>query len=284
VTVTASTLGAFPGANDKDKKERIPAAVNALNRALAGDTSVLSYMTAQSQGSATAVGKEAFRRALAYYSANKPAAPSVTAAPAPLAPTPAAPSGTTQGPKPTPIAGVSVPGAQSLPIGFNPGEVLIDPVVQNSGGFGAAPFGWLPGRPAPAGYHIVAAGTRSEHIEADRPGISIHGVTPGIITPVKIGRPRIPHVKPAPVEVGGVMTGPPVDTLTADNKAPASADFGYVAPSTSTAIAAATDTTTPPAGAPTSTTNAGLLLGVAAGILLLIVVTKGKGGDFHLWK
>lgn len=267
--MTVTTLGAFPGANDKDKKERIPAAIAALNRALAGDSSVLTYMTAQSQNSATAVGKDAFKRALAIYSANAPKPATVTTA-APNAPTPAAPTGTTQAPKPLAIPTVSAPGSTPAPIGFNPGAPLTDPVPFNN-----APFGWIPGRPAPAGYHVVSAGTRSEHLEPDTPGISIHGVAPGIITPVTVGRVRPRHQKPfVAADVGGVISGPPIDDATVTTAAPAPV---VAAPSTNLVSSAAS-----PAAATGSDTGGGsknlLIAGVLiAGTLLFFFVDHHRG-------
>ncbi|HJQ27675.1 MAG TPA: hypothetical protein VKA60_27575 [Blastocatellia bacterium] len=235
MAVTASVLGSLPGANSKDKSERIPAAVNALNRALAGDTSVLAYMVQQSQHSATAVGKTAFSRALDYYNAHKPAAPTVTTAPTPQAPRP--PVTPVQQPKPLPVPSVTAPGAQPAPIGFNPGEVLVDPAV--AGGLVKAPFA--------------------------SPGIEIHGTAPGIITPVRIGRPVLTHTKPfvAP-ETGSVVSGPPQDdsVSVSTNKTPAAPDFGYVAP-TPTPIAA-------PTAEPPATSGKGMLIAavLVVGVLL----------------
>lgn len=57
-------------ANKKDP-QRIQAAQDALARALAGDASALAYMQAQAVGSATEVGKKAFRSALEAYAANR---------------------------------------------------------------------------------------------------------------------------------------------------------------------------------------------------------------------
>lgn len=68
----------FAGLSGTDAKDpaRIAAAQSALDKALAGDVSQLLYMQQQAGqiagfGSATAVGKEAFRRALVAYDAAK---------------------------------------------------------------------------------------------------------------------------------------------------------------------------------------------------------------------
>lgn len=65
-----SKVGGSLFANKKDP-ERIQAANDALQRALAGDASALVYMQQQAVGSATQVGKDAFRRALEAYAANR---------------------------------------------------------------------------------------------------------------------------------------------------------------------------------------------------------------------
>jgi hypothetical protein len=66
--------GIFAGltSSDPNDKTRIAAASSALQKALAGDLSQITYMQNQAgmnpgAGSATAVGKEAFRRALVAY-------------------------------------------------------------------------------------------------------------------------------------------------------------------------------------------------------------------------
>lgn len=61
----SSIAGGLKG-NASDQK-RIAAAQSALDKALAGDSSQIAYMIQQRWHSATAVGKEAFRRALATY-------------------------------------------------------------------------------------------------------------------------------------------------------------------------------------------------------------------------
>lgn len=68
-------------ANKKDP-QRIQAAQDALQRALAGDASALAYMQSQAVGSATQVGKDAFKAALAAYAANRTSfTPPLTATP-----------------------------------------------------------------------------------------------------------------------------------------------------------------------------------------------------------
>jgi hypothetical protein len=71
---SSAATGIMAGLSGADKKdpERIAAAQAALTKALAGDASQILYMQQQAgqvvgYGSATAVGKEAFRRALAEY-------------------------------------------------------------------------------------------------------------------------------------------------------------------------------------------------------------------------
>jgi hypothetical protein len=66
----ATKVGGSLFANKKDP-QRIQAAQDALARALAGDASALAYMQAQAVGSATQVGKDAFRSALEAYAANR---------------------------------------------------------------------------------------------------------------------------------------------------------------------------------------------------------------------
>lgn len=152
--MTVTTLGAFPGANDKDKSQRIPAAIRALNAALAGDASQLAYMQAQSVGSATAVGKDAFRRALAIYATQKPT-PTATPVQAPtvvhLAPT--TQPVIIQAPKPPIVPTVDTHGAQAMPLGFDP------------------TFHTMPALP-PVAFH---------------PSVTVSGVAPGIIQPVILG-------------------------------------------------------------------------------------------------
>lgn len=69
----ASLAGKVSGALFANKKDpqRIQAAQDALARALAGDASALAYMQAQAIGSATPVGKAAFKSALDAYAANR---------------------------------------------------------------------------------------------------------------------------------------------------------------------------------------------------------------------
>jgi hypothetical protein len=189
--MAVTTLGSFPGANDKDKSARIPAAIAALNKALAGDLASVTYMRGQAIGSATAVGKDAFRRALAIYDAQMagfaPQAPLVNpipvagylptptfAPPAPLAP--AAPM--------VPFPGITVI-SEPHPIGFDHShDPLIHPPVA------------VPG------------------------GITVSGISPGVSYPVNVGSSD-----------GGAITGPPAPTATGPSgSAPAGADFGYTAP------------------------------------------------------
>jgi hypothetical protein len=152
--VAVTTLGAFSGANSKDKSQRIPAALNALNKALAGDATQLVYMRAQAQGSATAVGKEAFARALAIYDQQKPA---------PAAPAPA--------PK-MPVAVAPAPVMPHKPVLLpTPGTIVL-----NDGGGMDAPV--IPIGPPPVDF---------THPPVIVPTVSVHSLKPGVIHTATIG-------------------------------------------------------------------------------------------------
>lgn len=230
--MAVTTLGAFPGANSKDKSARIPAAIAALNKALAGDQQALAYMRQQSQNSATAVGKDAFRRALAYYDSNKPAAaPKSTATPPPtIVPIPRPPVRIDPLPVPTvgpppPIDYVSPPpdlGGMTVPVN----------------------------QPKPIGFD-------SAHPPLTHPpSIRVRALRPGQVKPVTVG---------SPVD-GGVITSTPAPEYSGPVSAPqAPADFGYAAPTAAPTVDSA-------ATPPTAPDNKKVLLVLAAGVVLWLLV------------
>jgi hypothetical protein len=227
--VTVTTLGSFTGANSTDTSKRIPAAISALNKALAGDLASLDYMRAQSRGSATAVGKEAFTRALAIYDANKPTPP---AAPAPAPPPVAiAPPPVTIHPpallpsppvvivKPPPPSTVTADGPHGMPVGFDNGGVLVNPI--------------------PIHTPVI-------------PGVTLTGIRPGQVPVVNVGSGD-----------GGVIAGPPAPEYSGPSSAPlAPASFGYTAPTADTKADGTPATATATAPAP-SNNKIILLLAVA---------------------
>jgi hypothetical protein len=245
--MAVTTLGSFSGANDKDKSARIPAAIAALNKALAGDSASYTYMVGQSQGSATAVGKEAFRRALAIYAQTPPdrrlgwsIGPSGWTFTAPAPSAPAAPfnppllvNPQIKPPillaKPPIVPTVDTHGAQGAPLGFDP-HVTGDPLM---------------------------------HSPVIVPSVTVSGVAPGIITPVNIGATD-----------GGVTTGPSTEYGGASTPAAAPASFGYVAPAQAP-IAAATATD----GAPATSqppVDMKMVLILAAGVVLWLLVDGSR--------
>jgi len=267
-----TTLGAFPGANDKDKSARIPAAINSLNKALAGDVQALSYMRQQAVGSATAVGKDAFRRALAIYDQQKPAAaPSSSTTPPPaLVPMP----------KPAPY----VPPSQDtvIPPEHNPAAPpsrMIgwrwDPTQTENGKWRGTwvfdPQQVLP--PTDIGGMMlpldqgkpVGFDTTHPPLTHVPPSIRVRGMKPGQVKPITIGSPD-----------GGVITSPPASSApeySGPTPAPqAPADFGYVAP---TAGGAAGKTTVSDATPPKAPSDKMVLLVLGAGVVLWLLV-EGK--------
>ena len=164
------SLGAWPGLSGADK-DRVRAARSALVKALAGDDQALAYL--QTTSPATAVGKEAFRRALAVYASHLAALPvpavSVAAlpAPAPHPPAQAVPDGFAHLPP--------VPFAPHI-VGPGPfGGVIADPISYAPVLFGGAS---LP--TAPAG---------------------VTATVPGVLFPVAVGS--------SASQDGGVISGPP---------------------------------------------------------------------------
>lgn len=260
-----TTLGAFPGANDKDKSARIPAAISALNKALAGDQQALTYMRAQAVGSATAVGKDAFRRALAIYDQQKPAA---------------APSSST-----TPLVGlIPIPKPAPLlpPIDVSPEHDPTGPpdrrfgwrwdVTQTGGGQWRGTWVYSPPDYTPpdiGGMTVPVSqakpiGFDTAHVPLTHaPGgsVTVTGMRPGLVKPVLIGSPD-----------GGVITGTPAPEYSGPvSAALAPADFGYVAPSASPAGGnTAVSTATPP-----TVSDNKMLLVLAAGVVLWLLV-EGK--------
>lgn len=234
--MAVTTLGAFPGANSTDKSKRIPAAISALNKALAGDAQSLTYMRQQAQSSATAVGKDAFRRALAIYDAQKPAAaPPSTATPRP---------GLVPIPKPPILI---------EPLRINP-IIPVPPVAPtpDQGGM-VVPVS----QPKPIGFDT----THPPLTHAPQPTVRVSGMRPGQVRPVTIGSSD-----------GGVITSPPTSEPVFSGPTPAPlapADFGYVAPTPAATVAS--DATPPTA----SSDNNKILLVLAAGVVLWLLV-EGK--------
>ena len=202
------------GGNTKDK-QRIANAQAALTRALAGDSSAVLLMQQGAglipgYGSATAVGKAAFKAALDAYNAQRAVAPAV----------------------PMPVAGPSLvpapqPVAQATPADFrqqgengrgNPGlelglprppiypAVIIPPTVIVGGGY--------PVVRAPVVPHVAA--------------VTATGVVPGVIFPVAVGS----------ASNGGITTGgvspdnfrPPVQQVAAPAFAGMVADVPALSP------------------------------------------------------
>lgn len=234
-----TSLGSFSGANSTDRTKRIPAAIAALNRALAGDTAALLYMQQQAGlvsgfGSATAVGREAFRRALAIYARDNPvvSAPPVAGQPV-LLPTPPValplPIDYVR-PKPTPDwgSGVTSQSAEARPIGFNPtAPAMVPPSVAGLG------------------------------------GVTVTGVAPRIITPVQVGSD------------GGVITGPPAPEFSFSPALPSTVGSDYAAPFD---VPTAPKAVTPSVSlAPTTATDAKVILFLlAAAALFFFVDSKRK--------
>lgn len=244
--MAVTTLGAFPGANNKDVSARIPAAISALNKALAGDMQALAYMRGQAQNSATVVGKDAFNRALAIYDAQKPAAaPSSTDTTLPHL---------VQMPRPEPII---VPRWPLSPpdrrVGWrldpDNGWVFFDPSTVS-----VLPGITLPiGQPKPVGFQPAP------HPVFVPGGVTVTGSKPGQVPSVNVGSPD-----------GGVITGSPAPEFSGPASAPlAPANFGYVAPTAGTPEAQA-----PEPGAPAPSNNK-ILLVLAAGVVLWMLV-EGK--------
>lgn len=239
--MAVTTLGSFPGANDKDKSSRIPLALSNLNKALLGDATALAYLRAQALGSATAVGKDAYRRALAIYDAQKttpaapppPPLPAVISTPPVAAPVPVMRQPVIlQAPKPAPTATVTVDGPGGQPVGFQP---LIDPVLANP------PF-----------FH--------PHLPPST--VTLTSMKPNAVPQINVG---------ASVD-GGVIQGPPAPEESGPSgTAPAPADFGYVALSATPATTTAVATTT--AAAP-SNTKVLIFLALAAGLYFLVEHNK----------
>lgn len=158
-----TSLGSFSGANTTDRTKRIPAAIAALNKSLTGDTAALLYMQQQAGlvpgfGSATAVGRDAFRRSLAIYAQQKPAVstPPVAGQPVLL---------------PTPV--VAPP----------PPLIYTRPPVSRTDGSGVYTS---PSEPKPIGFNPSAPAMVPPPV-AGLGGVTVTGIAPGIITPVNVG-------------------------------------------------------------------------------------------------
>jgi hypothetical protein len=262
-----TTLGAFPGANDKDKSARIPAAISALNKALAGDQQALTYMRAQAVGSATAVGKDAFRRALAIYDQQKPAgAPSSSATP--------------------PVSLIPIP----KPLPQLPPTLDVAPEHDPTGPPDRR-FGWrwdssltgggqwrgtwvysMPDFTPPDIGGMTVPVSQAKPIGFDTahtpltfpPGgsVTVTGMRPGQVKPITVGSPD-----------GGVITSTPAPDYSGPTPAAlAPADFGYVPPS---ATPAGGKTVVSSATPPTAGDNNKILLVLAAGVVLWLLV-EGK--------
>lgn len=259
-----TTLGAFPGANDKDKSARIPAAISALNKAIAGDQQALAYMRQQAVGSATAVGKDAFRRALAIYDQQKPAAAPTSSATAPVSLIPI--------PRPIPLLPPTLDVApEHNPTG--PPDRRFgwrwDATLTGGGQWrGTWVYSMPDYTPPDIGGMTVPVnqakpiGFDTVHVPLIHPpggSVTVTGMKPGQVKPITIGSPD-----------GGVIVSQPAPEYSGPMSAPlAPADFGYVAPSG--AIPAATPSVSSAATAPTATDNK-MLLVLAAGVVLWLLV------------
>jgi len=232
---------------------RIANAQSNLTKALAGDMAALAYMRSQVTGSATAVGRDAYRRAVATYDAQR------SATPAPAAP-----------PR-LPVAIVPPPVVYTPPFllpspKFKPQEPLIyltpTRFLDSANGSGITS---PPSEPKPIGFNPVPPPMNHPPVAAPG-GITVTGIAPGIITPVSIGSTD-----------GGVITGPPSPEFSelSGNPSPVSAGFSNVAP-LSVALAPASVTPRGELSAPTITTAKAILFLLAAAALFFFVDSKRK--------
>lgn len=257
MAITITTLGAFPGANSKDKSARIPAAISALNKALAGDAQALVYMQQQAAGSATAVGKDAFNRALAIYDQNKPAAARASSDTPPV------------GLQPIPRA---IPDSQS-PL------ATIPPPPNRLPGWRWDPESWqwvfsppINVDPVSTGISIPMSQPKPIGFDNSHPPVTFSPVRP-TVTVDSLGN----GIKPINIGVdGGVITGPPAPELSGPTSGPpAPADYGYVPPTTITKADGTSSTLKSSTTSTDTNTSGKVMLLLAAGVVLWFMV-EGK--------
>ena len=256
----ASILGGLKGSNPKDQ-DRINDALAKMNRALAGDaTAYLQLQQGTGQipgyGSATAVGKEAFKRALAYVDSQR-AAPK--------------PSGFLTAPvNVNPIPSLAVPMVQQVQ---NAGLTL---ATQQTAGGGTQVVATNPStgavvsQPLPIPVSSVPAGAPSlpaNAVQANAPASAVAATPP---TDTSSGIFSIFD------KLSQQLNAATAASQNAQSQAAVSAATGGGAPPAS----APTSDTTPPVTPPSDNSGKGvspiLIIGVAAGLGVLFL--SGHGG------